>query len=460
MIALFTLSALVVIALLAEIFNFKKALFPIVLLGLVGAFASVFYEWNHPFEIKGLMNMVNFNHYALAFTGVICTTGIFWTVFANDYFERSKTVVDHFALTLSVMAGAIMLTSFSNLTMMFLGIEIMSIPLYVLAASMKEDKGSNEAGMKYFLMGSFATGFLLLGIALVYGATGSFDISGINIAILKLNGVYPPFLLIGVILILCALAFKVSAVPFHFWAPDVYTGSPTVITGLMSTIVKTAAISGFARLFLTGFTSISDKWVMILLVFIVATLLVANIIAAAQDNVKRMLAYSSVAHAGFLLMAIACQSSTTENALLYYTLAYSISSIGAFMVVYLVEKTKGSNSIESFKGLAKSNPMLAVCMTVFMLSLAGIPPTSGFLAKYYMFNNMLSQGYIWIVLLAVLTSLIGVYYYFKVIIAMFFNSKEESSIIGIEAEHAAILIVTALFTIALGLFPQTVFSLN
>jgi NADH-quinone oxidoreductase subunit N len=458
MIALFTLCALVVIALLAEIFSFKKALLPIVLIGLSGAFASVFYEWHHPIVYPAFSNMVNFNHYALAFTAVICTTAIFWFVFANDYFEKEMIVVDHYALVLSVISGAIMLTSFTNLTMLFLGIEIMSIPLYVLAASKKEDRGSNEAGMKYFLMGSFATGFLLLGIALVYGATASFDVQGIANAITAMNGAYPMYLIIGVVLILVAMAFKVSAVPFHFWAPDVYTGSPTVITGLMSTIVKTAAVAGFARLFLNGFYGVSEKWVSILLVLIVFSLVVANITATAQSSLKRLLAYSSISHAGFLLMAIVCKNNLTDNALLYYTLAYSIGSIGAFMTVYLVERTSGSNEIVSFNGLAKTNPLMAISMTVAMLSLAGIPPTAGFFAKYYMFNNMLGQGYIWIVLLAVITSLIGVYYYFKVIIAMYFSDTNGRSVYA-EPEHIAILIVTALFTIALGLFPQSVFGL-
>jgi NADH-quinone oxidoreductase subunit N len=458
MIALFTLCALVVITLLAEIFSFKKALLPIVLLGLPGAFASVFYEWNHPLIYPAFMNMVHFNHYALAFSAVICTTGIFWFVFANDYFEKESVLVDYYALVLSVMTGAIMLTSFTNLTMLFLGIEIMSIPLYVLAASKREDTSSNEAGMKYFLMGSFATGFLLLGIAFVYGATASFDIQGIASVIVKMNGAYPMYLIVGVILILVAMAFKVSAVPFHFWAPDVYTGSPTVITGLMSTIVKTAAIAGFARLFLYGFYGVSEKWVGVLLVLIVFSLVVANITAAAQTSVKRMLAYSSISHAGFLLMAIVCKNELTDNALLYYTLAYSIGSIGAFMVVYLIERTKGNTDVVSFNGLGKTNPLMAISMTVAMLSLAGIPPTSGFFAKYYMFNNMLGQGYIWIVLLAVITSLIGVYYYFKVIIAMYFKDADGNSIQA-EAEHIAVLIVTALFTIALGLFPQSVFGL-
>jgi NADH-quinone oxidoreductase subunit N len=458
MIALFTLCALVVIALLSEIFNFKKALLPLVLLGLTAAFGAVFYEWNHPVVVEKFSNMVQFDHYALAFTAVICTTGIFWFVFANDYFEKGLIVVDHYALVLSVIAGAIMLTSFSNLTMLFLGVEVMSIPLYVLAASKKEDLASNEAGMKYFLMGAFSTGFLLLGIALVYGATASFDVIGIANNIKTMNGIYPSYLIIGVILVLVGLAFKVSAVPFHFWAPDVYTGSPTVITGLMSTIVKTAAVAGFARLFLYGFHDLSEKWVAILLVLIVFTLVVANITAAAQSSIKRMLAYSSIAHAGFLLMAIVCKNDLTDNALLYYTLAYSIGSIGAFMVVYLVEQSKGNNEVMAFNGLAKTNPLMAVAMTIAMLSLAGIPPTSGFFAKYYMFNNMLSQGYIWIVLLAVVTSLIGVYYYFKVIIAMYFKDPNGDAVYA-EPEHIAVLIVTALFTIALGLFPQSVFGL-
>jgi NADH-quinone oxidoreductase subunit N len=350
------------------------------------------------------------------------------------------------------MAGAVVMTSYSNLSMLFIGIEILSISLYVLAASNKKDRRSNEAGFKYFLMGSFVSGFLLLGIALVYGATGTFNLLEMR-AYIASGVALPGFFYVGVILILLAMLFKISAAPFHFWAPDVYEGAPTPITAFMSTIVKTAAFAAFYRLFSTSFVSLDYVWVNIVIVLAGLTLAVGNITAVFQTNVKRMLAYSSIAHAGYMLLALAALTSTSSGSILFYATAYSFASISAFVVLINVFKAKGSYDISAFNGLAKSNPLLAFTMTVSMLSLAGIPPFAGFFAKYFIFTTALNSDMLWIVLVAVLASLVGVYYYFKVIIAMYFGKADVVSSYNVSQLHKALLVICLLITLALGIFP-------
>jgi NADH-quinone oxidoreductase subunit N len=272
----------------------------------------------------------------------------------------------------------------------------------------------------------------------------------------------PAFFYAGVLLVLVAMLFKVSAAPFHFWAPDVYEGSPTVITALMSTIVKTAAFAAFMRLFLVTFGGVNETWGIVLAVVIALSLVVSNITAATQQSVKRMLAYSSISHAAFMLMAILANNRgmASVSAILYYSLAYSIGSIAAFTVVYHVSKQEsGSSNIEAFNGLAKRHPLMAVCMTVAMLSLAGIPVTSGFFAKYFVFSLLIGTSYNWLIILAILTSAVGVYYYFKVIIAMYFKAPAKEDGITIDSSHVVLLLLTTLFTIALGLVPNFVIEI-
>lgn len=452
---LLIVSALGILAMLAEIFKFKKLLFPLILLGIIGAYVANFMEWNNGFSIPAFDNMIEFDKIAIAFSGVILATAFFWFILANDYFENKNTIVDHFSLVLFALTGALMLTAFKNMTTLFLGIEIMSIPLYVLAASKKKDVHSNEAGFKYLIMGSFASGFLLFGIALIYGATGSFDLMEIQAKIASYApGTMPTFFYAGVIMLLIAMLFKVSAAPFHFWAPDVYQGSPTVITALMSTVVKTAAFAAILRLFLIGFGGVSETWSLTLSVVIAFSLVVSNFSAALQTNVKRMLAYSSISHAAFMLMVVLAnlRSNATLGALIYYSLAYSIGSIAAFSVIYNVTK-KGDESIDAFNGLSKRNPFMAACMVIALLSLAGIPITSGFFAKYFVFVNMIGTSYKWLLILAILTSAVGVYYYFKIIIAMYFKPASTSEEVPVELSNNAVIIITSIITIALGVVP-------
>jgi NADH-quinone oxidoreductase subunit N len=453
--ALILLSSLGVIALLAEIFSFKKLLYPVVILGLITIFILNLVDWNTDQMYYGMMRYDNF---AVAFTSVLIGITILWFVMAEGFFKEETSLTDHYALILFSLTGGVIMVSYTNMAMLFLGIEILSIPMYVLAASKKDDVLSNEAGFKYLIMGAFATGFLLFGITLIYGATASFDLPTIADFITSHSGNIPSLLLVGILLMLFGIGFKVSAAPFHFWTPDVYQGAPTPVTAFMATVVKTAAFAAFIRLFASTFAGVGGIWVEVLCVMSAMTLLIGNITAVVQTSTKRMLAYSSVAHAGYMLLGLIALNHYTQGSILFYALAYSIGSIASFGILSIVTDAKGNDGIDSFNGLGKSNPLLALAMTVSLFSLAGIPPTAGFFAKYYIFTAAFQSGYGWLVLIAILASLIGVYYYFRIIIAMYFKHGSETAI-EVSANHKILFIITILLTIALGLLPDFVIRL-
>jgi NADH-quinone oxidoreductase subunit N len=456
MTALILLSALGVIALLAEIFSFKKLLFPVVVLGLITTFVLNLVDWNTD---KSWYGMMRYDNFAVAFSSVLIGITTLWFIMAEGFFKEESSLTDHFALILFALVGGVVMVSYTNMTMLFLGIEILSIPMYVLAASKKDDVSSNEAGFKYLILGAFSTGFLLFGITLIYGATASFDLPVIADFISSHNGAVPSMFYAGILLILIAMVFKVSAVPFHFWAPDVYQGAPTSVTAFMATIVKTAAFAAFLRLFASTFAEAGSIWIDVLWVIAALTLLVGNITAVIQTSTKRMLAYSSIAHAGYMLLALIALNQFTQSSVLFYSVAYSIGSIASFGVLSIVTASRGNDTTEAFNGLAKTNPLLAVAMTVALLSLAGIPPTAGFFAKYYIFNAAFLSGYGWLVLIAILASLVGVYYYFRIIIAMFFRESNGNVPIEVTVNHKLMFIITILLTIALGLFPDFIIRL-
>jgi NADH-quinone oxidoreductase subunit N len=452
--ALILLSSLGVIALLAEIFSFKKLLYPVVLLGLIATFIFNASDWNTDIVYY---KMMEFDNYAVAFTSVIILISFLWFLMAEGFFQEETNKTDHFVLVLFAMVGAVMMVSYTNMSMLFLGIEILSIPMYILAGSNKTDVSSNESAFKYLIMGAFATGFLLFGITLIYGATGSFDIYEIA-RVVSTTGTMSSIFYIGVLLMLVGMAFKVSAAPFHFWAPDVYQGAPTVITAFMATIVKTAAFAAFLRLFMTTFMSVGETWMNVVWVMAALTLLVGNITAVLQTSTKRMLAYSSVAHAGYMLLALLAGNQYSNGAILFYTAAYSVGSIATFCIVNIISNAKNGDGIDGFNGLAKTNPLLAVVMTIALFSLAGIPPTAGFFAKYYIFTSAFVAGNAGLVLIAIIASLIGVYYYFRIIIAMFFK-EGLGEVIPVQLSHKLLLIVVAIAIIAFGLYPDCVIRL-
>lgn len=457
--SLLLVSGLGILAMLAEILKFKKLVYPLVLIGIIAAYLLNFTEWNNPFSYALFDNMIKFDNIALAFSGVLLSVAFFWFILANPYFQSGQNSVDHFALSLFSLCGALMLVSFTHMVTLFLGVEILSIPLYVLAASRKNDVRSNEAGFKYLIMGSFASGFLLFGIALIYGATGTFDLFLIASKVKAIGAGLPGFFFVGMIMMLIAMAFKVSVAPFHFWAPDVYQGSPTVITAFMSTVVKTAAFAAFFRLFLFAFGSSLSTWGFVMAIMIALSLIIANVTAAAQSNVKRMLAFSSISHASFMLMAIlAVNQEMSIQAILYYAMAYSFGTIAAFTILFNLSKGNGEG-IDLFHGLGKRSPWLAVAMVIALLSLAGIPVTSGFFAKFYIFSTLIHSPYKWLLILAVLTSAVGVYYYFKIIIAMYFKKSEDTEAVQLAPQHGLVILITSIITLAIGLMPDFIIGM-
>ena len=455
---LLILTGLSLLTLVSELLNFKKFLLPIILAGLALALAADVLEWN---TMQRYYNdMMYFDNYAAAFTGLLIAITLLWFLHSSQYFkDRIETVSDKYALVLFCLIGGVILSSFSHMVMLFIGIEILSLPLYILAGSRKNDVASNEAAMKYFLLGSFAAGFLLFGIALIYGATGSFHIQKI-FEYLSNNpqGVSSMFY-VGMTLMTVGIAFKVSAVPFHFWTPDVYQGAPTIITTYMATAVKTAGFAAFFRLFAYCFVPVLSHSTHVLWAIAALTILVGNITAVYQNNVKRMLAYSSIAHAGYIFLAILAMNKMSASSILLYTTAYSVSTIAAFTILLLVIEAKGNDSIDSFNGLAKNNPFMAFIITVAMLSLAGIPPTAGFFAKYFIFSAAMQSGYLWLVLIAVLGSLIGVYYYFRIIIAAFKTSEDSVPLIKGGFINNLLLVLVSLLAIGIGLFPNLIVDL-
>jgi NADH-quinone oxidoreductase subunit N len=395
--------------------------------------------------------MMNFDRFSLFFNTIAMTcTLIFFLLSGKEMEKVGLPYSDYFALIFFILCGIVLSSSFSSLLILFLGIEIISIPLYILTGSDKRNLKSNEAALKYFLLGSFSTGLMLMGITLIYGNSGSFSINQITTPETK-----PTVLLLaGLLLLMFSMAFKVSAAPFHFWTPDVYDGAPTVFTSFMATIVKAAVFIAFLRLFYLAFGDIHSTWKLVIAIITALTLFIGNVTAVFQQSVKRMLAYSSIAQAGFMLMAILALNSIGSEGILLYTTAYCLSTIGLFAILVKMK----DYTFEGFNGFAKHQPLLAAVAVIFLLSLAGIPLTAGFLAKYYMLSAVINNGdFLWLVIFAVLMAAISVYYYFRVIQAMYFKDGEAQAMEVSSSFKWTIGIVAAL-VIILGVYPQLLFN--
>lgn len=430
----------------------NKLVLPLVFLFLAIVFAINLQDWNDTqtyFE-----QMLTIDNFAVAFTAVVVLTTILVIPFAKRYVdERHDSLAEFFSILLFALVGAIMMVAYENLIMLFVGIEILSISMYVLAGSDKKNLKSNEAGLKYFLMGSFASGILLFGIVLIYGATGTFQIAEISSAATgQAEELTSPLLAMGLLFTLIGISFKVSAAPFHFWTPDVYEGSPTLFTAFMSTVVKTAGFAGFYKLMSVSFAGAYDIWFPTLVAMTVITLGIGNIGAAAQNSFKRMMAYSSISHAGYLMIALLSFNDRSENAILFYSLAYSVATIAAFGILKLVSDKRDDISYNAFNGLGQTNPLLAAVMTISMCSLAGIPLTGGFFGKLFIFSSALEQDLLWLIVVAIVTSAVGIYYYFRVVIAMYMKAPSGEAV-PVSGAQAFALLVMALLTVALGIFP-------
>ncbi|RYZ97203.1 MAG: NADH-quinone oxidoreductase subunit N [Sphingobacteriaceae bacterium] len=440
------------------LYKANKALLPVTVVGLLVALGFAVAEWNSGAQ-PIFTGMMLFDNFSIAFSGIAIISTILILMLSKGYFEKiSNNVAEYYALILFALAGIIVMVSFYNMVMLFIGIEIMSVSLYILAGIRKKDFASNEAALKYFLMGAFSTGFLLFGITLIYGASGSFNLEEIRNWVIQHPRNIDPLFHTGLLLIIVGMCFKVGAAPFHFWTPDVYEGSPTLITTFMSTVVKTAGFAAFLRLFSASFAPLSDFWTPVLLVITIITLFIGNITALYQQSFKRMLAFSSISHAGYLLFAIVALGAGSASSVLVYASAYSIASIIAFGALILVQQQSGSDSFESFNGLAAKNPFLAFTLTIAMLSLAGIPLTAGFMGKFFMFSGALAQYQVWLVIIAVINAIISIFYYFRVIIAMYFRSAERNEV-AVPAYYTFVLGISAMITIVIGIYPAFISNL-
>src|SRR4030095_1125113 len=385
---------------------------------------------------------------------IILLGGIFITVLSSkNYLEKeSINYGEYYSLLFFSLLGMMLMNQANDLLIVFVGLELMSVCFYVLAGFMRKKTESNESAIKYFLLGAFLTGFLLLGIAFIYGFAGSTNYSVIS----KANLSKDTFYLLGLTLVFIAFIFKTGAFPLQMWIPDVYQGAPTVVTGMMSSVGKTAAFGAMISFF-TVFTLNSIP--MVVAVVAVMTMLYGNVVALVQTNIKRLLAYSSIAHAGYIMIGFISINGFATQAVLFYLVSYILMQLGAFIIIGIAEeKTAGeSNSLESYKGLGRTNPWLSSLLTIFLFSLAGIPPFAGFWGKYYIFLSAIQNNYVWVAIIGILLSLVGVYYYIKVILYMWFYEP------GIEALKtgrsdfsftAAIISTIGLF--AFGVYPELI----
>ena len=461
---LIAISGLGVFCLIAEIFNLRKAIVPVVILGLLAVLGTTLNLYSFGSALDGkYSNMIVADKFSSGFTSLFILLTVFIVAMGHDVYKDHPTKIsDYIAIKIFLLAGAVAMVSFSNLAMFFLGIETLSIALYILAGSSRLDIKSNEAGMKYFLMGSFASGFILFGICLIYGAMGSFDV--IEISSASLSAELPSWFPIGVVLVVVGMLFKIAAVPFHFWAPDVYEGSPSLVTATMSTLVKVVAVATLYKLVTVlnlnlsfGNQDILTAFQLIIVLISIASMTIGNIMALRQNNVKRMLAFSGISHAGFMLMALltVANSSTT---LLYYTTAYALAGIAAFAVIITVTKDKDNEDIVNFNGLGKTNPLMAAILTGALLSMAGIPIFSGFFAKFMLFTQTIQAGYLVVVIAGVINSIISVGYYFKLILAMYTKEPNEEKQ-ATPFVYYAVGVVSILLNVLIGLYPSLVTNL-
>ena len=420
------------------------------LLGIVGA---AWATWGLRDESRALFHdMYRLDAFTTYFTFLFLTIAAVGTLFAWDYLKRTNlNQGEYYALVLLSTLGMIFMAAANDLIMIFLGLELMSLALYVLAGFRKNRFESNEAALKYFLLGAFASGFLLYGIALVYGSTGSTNLSDIGGYLLGSPVVNTPLLMVGALLVFIGLAFKVSIVPFHMWTPDAYEGAPTAATAFMSAGAKAAGFAALLRVVTIALPDVAQHWTSIMIGLCILTMTVGNVIAILQSNLKRMLAYSSIAHAGYVMLGVIAGTSAGSAAVLYYLAVYTVMNLGAFGVVSLMGKGADERvRVQDLAGAGFRHPWLGIAMTVFMLGLAGIPPTAGFVGKLYLFGAALSQGHTLLVVVAVLNSVAAVYYYLRPVVVMYMTQPEGeplevSSALPATLAIAALLVATFWF---------------
>lgn len=457
------LSLMAMLLLLVNVLAKKAAGGVIPYLSLAGVIIALFFcisLWGH--SQYAFNRMVVQDNYSLFFKIIFLITAGLSILISIRFLKREGFEYgEYYVLLLFATVGMMLMASAADLIIIFLGLETFSLAIYVLAGFFRTQPKSNEASLKYFLLGAFSTGFLLYGIALIYGATGTTNLKGIHEFVSKIHFLTDPLLLIGMGLLIVGFGFKVASVPFHMWTPDVYEGAPTSVTAFMSVGAKAAGFAAFLRVFLYSMSPLQADWVWILWVLAVLTMTLGNLVAIAQKNIKRMLAYSSIAHAGYILVAMVAASELSTPSILYYLLAYAFMNLGAFGVVILYGR-KGEENIliNDYSGMASKYPLLAAAMAIFMFSLAGIPPTAGFVGKFYIFSAAIKAGYIGLAIIGVLNSALSVYFYLRVTVMMYMRNpeKEQASLEMCPALVVA-LVIAVFGTLQMGIIPSQYLNL-
>jgi len=430
------------------------------LIGLGVSFVFAVQQWGN--QMSGFFGMVTCDDFGTAFKLLFLVVAVLVLLIAHRFLAvKGIATPEFYALLLISTMGMMVMANTTDLIVMFLGLEIMSVPLYVMAGLARRSLESNEAGIKYFIMGAFASAFLLLGIAFVFGASGTTDLRRIVADYNFIVSNFENYLYAGAALILVGFGFKIAAVPFHAWAPDVYQGAPTPVTAFFSVGPKAAGFAVMLRIFLFGFEQMGVLtelfWVLAVL-----TMTVGNILALRQDNVKRMLAYSSIAHAGYILVALCVGGNDAIAAAVFYLLGYAMFNLGAFAVVTLLETRSDCKSdFSELTGMSTSAPYLSAVLALFMFALSGFPPTVGFLGKFYIFSAAVKSGYILLTVIGVMNSFLSVYYYLRVVKTSYFDKFERAFVpVTYSPAMMVVLIVTVVGTLGLGFFPDRILQLS
>lgn len=402
---------------------------------------------------EGLFVLDNYGLFfkQLCILAVACTA-----LFSLDYVDALPRYRGEFyALLLFALSGMLLLISANDFLTLFVGLELMTISFYILVGYKLGDPLSSEAGVKYLMIGSASTAVLLYGVSLLYGATGSLVFSEIGGA----DGLASAVGIAGVALTLAGFFFKLSVVPFHMWAPDVYQGAPTPVTGLLAMGSKAAALAAFMRVLFTALPAASGYWLPLLALLAAVSMAAGNLMALGQQNVKRMLAYSSIAQAGYMLVGVVAADAAGLKSVLFYALLYAFANIGAFAVLTAVDRAAGGTSLKDVAGLARRAPLLAAVLTISLLSMAGIPPTAGFAGKLYVFSAAVDQGYLWLAFVGFILSMLSVYYYLQVAKAMYLAPGEDAPLSFSGATRATALVSTAA-TLLIGICPDWIAALT
>jgi NADH-quinone oxidoreductase subunit N len=430
------------------------------LLAIFAAIAGAVYSFNDPG--MAFNDMLIVDGFATFFRILVLAVGAMTVLSSYRFLSRDETEPGEFhALILFSLSGQCLMVSANSLIMIFIGLEISSIATYILCGYLRDDKRANESALKYFLLGSFATAFFLYGVAIIYGATAETNLSAIRQVLAGANA--PPIAMVGIAMALMfvGLCFKVSGAPFQIWAPDVYQGAPTPVTAFMSTGPKAAAFAIFLRIFMTAFQGSSDVWEPLVWICALLSMTIGNCGALLQSNVKRMMAYSSIAHAGYVLVALAARSEIGTSAAMFYLAAYACMNIGVFAVIaHISGKGERHLSIKDFSGLASKQPMTAALLTVLMLSLIGVPLTGGFFGKFYVFKAALQSNLVWLTVLGLINSAIASYYYLHILVVMYMNEPGEATkdLEPLPLPLKAALLIPVLGTLILGIYPTALLT--